>query len=121
MASRLEAATKQFGTEILLSGEMHDILSSKMQEICREIDTVTVKGSVRPVRLFTVPIDIDGLESTKDPMQSKSMRKKKFLRYKLRKMLFSDFLSGKTTPYRELTRDHEIIELRRFHDENFEA
>jgi len=27
MASRLQAATKQFGTEILLSGDMRDILS----------------------------------------------------------------------------------------------
>jgi len=29
MASRLEAATKQFGTEILISGDLHDILSDE--------------------------------------------------------------------------------------------
>mmetsp|Transcript_16748 Transcript_16748/g.25818 ORF Transcript_16748/g.25818 Transcript_16748/m.25818 type:complete len:225 (+) Transcript_16748:1941-2615(+) len=46
MASRLEAATKQFGTEILVSGALRDILSDDFQAIMREIDTVTVKGSI---------------------------------------------------------------------------
>lgn len=56
MAARLEAATKQFGTQLLISGHMHDIMSDSMQSICREIDTVTVKGSIKPMRLFTIDI-----------------------------------------------------------------
>jgi class 3 adenylate cyclase len=56
MAARLEAATKQFGTLLLISGDLHDIMSDEMQLICREIDTVTVKGSIKTMRLFTIDI-----------------------------------------------------------------
>ncbi len=33
LASRLEAATKQYGTPILLSGEMHSLLSAKVSRL----------------------------------------------------------------------------------------
>jgi class 3 adenylate cyclase len=56
MAARLEAATKLFNTDILISGNLRDILSSKFQSICREIDTVKVKGSDQAMRIFTVSI-----------------------------------------------------------------
>jgi hypothetical protein len=56
MAARLEAATKQFSTLLLISGDLRDIMSDEMQSICREIDTVTVKGSIKPMRLFTIDI-----------------------------------------------------------------
>lgn len=64
MASRLEAATKQFGTEILISGDLFDIISEEFQVIMIEIDTVTVKGSIKPVRLFTIDLNIDDLVKT---------------------------------------------------------
>ena len=41
MASRLEAATKQYGVKLLLSGEMYDLLSSVGRIRCRLIDRVT--------------------------------------------------------------------------------
>jgi class 3 adenylate cyclase len=56
MAARLEAATKLFNTDILISGNLRDILSTKFQSICREIDTVKVKGSDQAMRIFTVSI-----------------------------------------------------------------
>jgi class 3 adenylate cyclase len=65
MASRLEAATKQFGVPLLLSGEMHCMLTDKVQDLCREIDCVTVKGSILPVKLFTVDVDADDLKNQK--------------------------------------------------------
>lgn len=42
MASRLEAATKQFGTPILISGTLRDILSDKCKKHLRLIDRVIV-------------------------------------------------------------------------------
>ena len=68
MASRLEAATKQYGVPLLVSGDLHSKLSCKTQKMCREIDCVTVKGSVRPVSLFTFDVEISGLQpsETKD-------------------------------------------------------
>jgi hypothetical protein len=49
MASRLEAATKQFGVPLLLSEAFHDILSPKTKRRTRQIDAVSVKGE--PVNL----------------------------------------------------------------------
>lgn len=46
MSSRLEAATKQYGVAILVSGALHDIFTEDIKLLCREVDTVTVKGSI---------------------------------------------------------------------------
>jgi class 3 adenylate cyclase len=56
MASRLEAATKQFRTPLLLSADFHSMLSPPAQHICRCIDVVTVKGSEAPMGLFACDI-----------------------------------------------------------------
>lgn len=49
MAARLEAATKQFGVQILISGQLYDILTPMAQSHLRQIDRVTVKGSIEPL------------------------------------------------------------------------
>uniref|UniRef100_A0A7S3CRS2 Guanylate cyclase domain-containing protein n=1 Tax=Strombidium rassoulzadegani TaxID=1082188 RepID=A0A7S3CRS2_9SPIT len=120
MAARLEAATKQFGTEILISGDLHDILSEEFQIICREIDTVTVKGSIRPIRLFTIDVCIDDMIATSDPLINKPMKERKQIRDKTRKVFFQRLYSGQTTTWKEITSDYEYIELRRRHDKNFD-
>lgn len=56
MAARLEAATKQFGTPLLLSQDFVSILSPKAESHVREIDAVTVKGSTRPIGLYTFDV-----------------------------------------------------------------
>ena len=66
MASRLEAATKQYGVPLLISNELHRVLSKKTQRLCREIDRVTVKGSKKPVGLFTVDVDINVLTPSEE-------------------------------------------------------
>jgi hypothetical protein len=71
MASRLEAATKQYGVPLLISNELYGILSKKTQRICREIDRVTVKGSKKPIGLFTVDVDTSKLEKALDKGYSK--------------------------------------------------
>ena len=53
MASRLEAATKQYGTAILVSDSLFTLLSASTQQLCRLVDRVTVKGSNEPVSLYT--------------------------------------------------------------------
>jgi len=49
MASRLEAATKQFGVQLLISGQLFIVLTESAQQHMRQIDRVTVKGSVEPL------------------------------------------------------------------------
>jgi len=65
MAARLEAATKQYGVKILISGQIFDLLSEHLKELCRLIDIVTVKGSIEPIRLYTVDLNEDGLRPSK--------------------------------------------------------
>jgi len=62
VASRLEAATEQFGVWILISHFMTNLCTKEMAGMCRMIDHVTVKGSRQPVRLFTLDLDYMRLE-----------------------------------------------------------
>mmetsp|Transcript_20043 Transcript_20043/g.46668 ORF Transcript_20043/g.46668 Transcript_20043/m.46668 type:complete len:883 (-) Transcript_20043:106-2754(-) len=52
MASRLEAATKQYGVSILMSHTVVDEMSEGLQRECRPVDRVTVKGSSMPIGLW---------------------------------------------------------------------
>lgn len=45
MASRLQAASKQYGVYILISHLFYFVLTPEVRQICREIDRITVKGS----------------------------------------------------------------------------
>lgn len=62
MAARLEAATKQFGVPLLISGELWDNFTEETQSFCRQIDCVTVKGSIEPLRLYTCDTEIGDLD-----------------------------------------------------------
>ena len=55
MAARLEAATKQFLTPFL-SHWFVDALTEDARKLCRQIDCVTVKGSIEPMGLYTCDI-----------------------------------------------------------------
>ena len=62
LAARLEAATKQFGVPLLFSGSLYDMFTtSRLKDVCRHIDTVTVKGSKQPMKLYTIDLNIDNL------------------------------------------------------------
>jgi class 3 adenylate cyclase len=52
-AARLEAATKQFGAPLLMSGDFARLLSPAVRRRCRQIDRVAVKGSAQPLDLWT--------------------------------------------------------------------
>ena len=56
MASRLESATKMFGVAILISEATYQLMSTDVQRMCRLIDRVTFKGSVRPMSIYTYDV-----------------------------------------------------------------
>ena len=62
ISARLEAATKQFGVPLLFTGEFADLLSPNVRKMCRQIDCVTVKGSLHPVKLFTFDVRLDNID-----------------------------------------------------------
>ena len=59
MAARLEAATKQYGVPLLLSGDFAACLSPAVRGRVRQVDRVTVKGSTVPVALFAYDLDLE--------------------------------------------------------------
>src|SRR5207253_8872422 len=61
MAARLEAATKQFGVPLLISGELCAAMTPKTRSHMRMIDRVTVKGSIEPLDLYTCDVEINHL------------------------------------------------------------
>ena len=77
IAARLETATNIYDVDILFSGEFYELLSDFMKEKCRKIDVVTLKGSEKPINLYTVDLNKNikpgKLDSKKDRM---SLREK---------------------------------------------
>ena len=58
MSARLEAASKQYNVQLLLSDAfVKQLYSSQMKANCRPLDVVTVKGSLQPLTLYTYQPD----------------------------------------------------------------
>lgn len=124
MASRLEAATKQYGVPILVSGPLYNIFSDDIKLLCREVDTVTVKGSIQPVKLFTVDVDFEGLRPKKYKLIDMDIKeKRKINNIKKKKLLNSLFDNGSgrslTTTWKVFQKDKDLKELRRHYDRSF--
>lgn len=62
MASRMMSATKQYGVTILLSQAVEELLSRPARVKLRHLDTVTVKGSSVPQRIFTYDARYEGVD-----------------------------------------------------------
>ena len=77
IAARLETATRLYGVSLLVSGTVQRLFSDKIKLTLREIDRVTVKGSMRPIKLFTVPVTIDKLNGDTDRYQQMTSKHKK--------------------------------------------
>ena len=99
LASRLEAATKQYGIPLLFSHTLFEFLSENMRKTCRKIDVVTVKGSKRPLGLYTVDLDFSKLpfkqESSKPPLEIREINA-------LKKMAVGVGLANGTFKFEEL-------------------
>jgi hypothetical protein len=119
MASRLEAATKQYGVPLLISGALHDICTDEIKLLCREIDTVTVKGSIQPVRFFTVDMDFEGLREKHDRFSLYPPKEKKRIRDREKKILLEKIETGRKTTWDLYSRDKDFKELRRHYDKHF--
>ncbi|CAK94539.1 unnamed protein product (macronuclear) [Paramecium tetraurelia] len=91
MASRLEAATKQYGVAVLISSELHQYFSNEVKKYTRQIDKVTVKGSVKPIGLFTVEMEADDLPPSK---QDYPQEEKQQVMYEKKQIFLQQLESG---------------------------
>jgi len=88
-----------------------------VKSICREIDTVCLKGSVRKIRLFTVSLVTKHLLPQKDPflgLQRKEERRTK------RDTIMAHIFTSKNLSWDLIRKDKDIIDMRRRVDELFE-
>jgi class 3 adenylate cyclase len=95
IAARLETATNIYGVDILFSGEFYNLLSDFMKQKCRKIDVVTLKGSEKPIDLYTVDLNKNikpgKLMSKKDRM---SLREKMDYYGQKKKKLWKKYKNG---------------------------
>jgi class 3 adenylate cyclase len=53
MAARLETSSRQYGVPVLISQIAWELMSPPVQNLCRKLDVVTVKGSEFPIGIYT--------------------------------------------------------------------
>ena len=88
--------------------------------LCREIDTVTVKGSIVPMRLFTIDIEFDGMQEKHDRLLNYELKQKKKIRDSEKKDLLKKiFETGRKTTWDLYSRDKDFRELRKHYDKHF--
>ena len=122
LASRLEAATKQFGIPILLSGHVHLLLSYQTKRYLREIDCVMVKGSKVPLRLFTCDVVLTDIPVASKTETLEGLEKKtlKLERKRQRDTLRKSVLAKETDLWRLFEEDEQLMAMRRFHNTKFQ-
>lgn len=113
MAARLEAATKQYGVPLLLTGDMFECFTPEVKTYCREIDRVTVKGSIQPVRLYTVDINFEDMEEIPNRFEGMALKEKKRILDRESRELFLRLQRQKKTTYQMISQDRDFAELRR--------
>lgn len=62
VSSQLESATKHYGVSMLFSQEVINLCSEEAALRCRQIDKVCVQGAKKPMRIYTIDLDIQPLE-----------------------------------------------------------
>lgn len=62
LSDHLELLTKTYGVPILISGELHHVLTKATKEYCWELDTIQIHGWKEKMIIFTVDIDITRIE-----------------------------------------------------------
>jgi hypothetical protein len=95
-------------------------MSSEMQALSREIDVVTVKGSVKPMRFFTINMEEEGLKIIPDRYEHMGPKEKKTLRTLEKTTLLDKIFDGEKHAYEIIKRDDDFKELRRFINKKFD-
>ncbi len=66
MASRMMMAAKQYGVAVLVTQGMEELLSSPAKKVMRHLDTIYVKGSKIPQRVYTYDTRRKGVPKLSD-------------------------------------------------------
>ena len=92
-----------------------------MQRFACEIDTVTVKGSAQPLKLFTVRIDDSGFQESREWLKRLNTRERITMReIEKRKMSMRMGGGGKAAMWRMISNDADMVQLRRRFNKDME-
>ncbi|OMJ85874.1 hypothetical protein SteCoe_12716 [Stentor coeruleus] len=116
VASALEGSTKIYGVPLLISGILYNTFSYPIQDYCRHIDTVIIKGNSKPLELYTSDCDFSDFVANKMCDRSKGYFRDK------RKMLIEILEKGQATT-EDLYKESKEIKMMResFSEEFYEA
>lgn len=109
LASRLEAATKQFGVHILISNALYDICSHITKTKLRRVDKVTVKGSRHPMELYTCDVFPNLLKPSNDNVDKEDMKKARVMGRIARKKLRRKAMRGEINIRDMWNEDEDLI------------
>ncbi|OMJ82972.1 hypothetical protein SteCoe_16183 [Stentor coeruleus] len=112
MASRLEAATKQFGVHILLSSLLYEICSQTTRSKLRRIDKVTVKGSKQPIELYTCDVFPNLLKPMPESKEKVNMKRVRVMGRIARKKMREKTMKGEYNVYEMWEDDDDLIIMR---------
>ena len=83
LSSRLEAATKSYGTEILISEAVYDLMTFQGKELLRQVDQVYVDKDTK-MNLYTIDLSTQNL---KKRVKLKKNQQKSLVDKKIRKII----------------------------------
>ena len=90
VSSFLEGSTKDYGADLLVSGEFYDILSPEIKHYCRKVDMIRNAGGEK-LRIYTANISDKAFEFPKqEPLKQHVLKTKEC--YTFKKMLESEIL-----------------------------
>lgn len=118
ISARLEAATRQYGVSILISGELQEILNESFKDITRLIDIVTVKGSAIPMKFYTVNLKLDAVEEERAPFEGMTPSQKKSMRREAKSNLHTQINNEIITTDDLLREDGDIDKMMKEHKSN---
>jgi class 3 adenylate cyclase len=125
MSSRLEAATKQFGANILISGELAELMTPKNKELLRKVDCVTVKGSNQPIDLFTIDLCIRNLAQNVvikpriNKLTEMEKKRQKVMANTIRQNLLEKLETSKRITENLFSNDQDVAYLREPYNQDF--
>ena len=112
MASRLEAATKQFGVHILISSVLYEICSQVTKSKLRRVDKVTVKGSKLPIELYTCDINPSLLKPVSESKEKVDLKKARVFARIQRDKLKEKAMSGEFNVNSLWDDDEDLVVMR---------
>ena len=119
MASRVTAASAQYGVPFLVSGELTPVLSKDVMKIMREVDTVKVKGSDKPMKLFTVDVQTDDMNEVTDRFKKLLIKDKKRMLDRERFVLWESIKRKAMSTMSLFRNDADFSSLRKNYDKIF--